>query len=286
MATIRARVRPTVRRSKDSLGAAVLDVAYRKMLRDRAFLEPIRKANAKRIEEKATAHYRNALLEVKSQLRDFTAMPGVGAGGSRTLSFIDGEGERRRLRTIPWAPLSPKYARRRPPSRRFWKKTGKLSGNYNSAVRPRSHRAKVTRGRAVQQTKGGSPKTYYRTTSLRGLIGGKGRTRARAVRRAASHRAAARFRMEHKVSFTPLPSEVMNTLISECFVQGSPVPGQGFKFGDMALTGADIMAYPELARSGRRRNKKGRFMPRTNRPFIAQLSGRLGKHMHTAIRTL
>lgn len=74
----------------------------------------------------ANAHWRNLSEQILSLLGD-TGVSDIHSGGSRKISFSTVAGRRITIKTNNWKRLNRKYARRKPVSRVFWKKTGRLS---------------------------------------------------------------------------------------------------------------------------------------------------------------
>lgn len=218
----------------------------------------LRKFKKKKIEAVATAHYRNALGVIGNALANQLLMSGTG-GGTRLIRFHDGAGRGHTLKTKSWAPLSKRHISRAPRSKRMWRKTGKLSKMYNKEVLHHNAKGYIA---------------YSKSDSV--------------VRRG-------RYRVRHTLRFTKLPN-VANKLIAEAFVFGNDGPSKGFKAHGLNRESSDLMGYPEAARrifryrSASSKTSSESHLLRVgkpaNRPFIAQLSGRLGREMHRAVRKL
>jgi hypothetical protein len=253
-------------------------------------------ASGRQIQKVATEHYQNAVDQVRRLLASDIAISGIGAvnpgntgaAASKRIYFTDADGGMRYLATRPWNPLTYRYANRARRSFRFWRKQGKLGTAFASSVSWKAARAIVSIG-DMTDIKGSESSSYLgvvdKTTGRPFTSRGKAdigiQQQKGVVRR--------RMRARYTVSFSSLRPGVVDSLISESFVLGSERPGNSFKFGSGKLTGADIIAYPELARSRariKRGKNKGRFARGARRPFIVQLSARLGRYMHTAIRRL
>ena len=141
----------------------------------------------------------------------------------------------------------------------MWRKTGKLSKNYNKEVLHHNAKGFIAYSKSDPIVKRG------------------------------------RYRVVHTLRFTKLPN-VANKLIAESFVFGNDGPSKGFKAYGLNRESSDLMGYPEAARrifrfrSASSRNSSESHLLRVgkpaNRPFIAQLSGRLGREMHRAVRKL
>ena len=203
----------------------------------------------RKIQSTSTKHYRNALSQLRIIFRSAGVMSGIG-GGAQTVPFKDGEGRGHTMRTTQWAPLTQRYAARRPVSRRYWKKRtqNSLASYYDADVKTKAHKAKVAKTKIEPPRRGN------------------------------------RVRIHYLVNFTKLPNDVVNTLIALPFVVGRESPARGFKAYKLNRYSSELMGYPEKAQ---RLGRKGGTSARpVNRPFVARLSSRLGQNMHTAIRKL
>lgn len=216
-----------------------------------------------RIKTTSTKHYRNALKQFSIVFRDSGVLSGT-HGGVRAVRFKSGNGRPARILTKSWAALTRPYVRRTPLSTRVWHKrtVHSLSNKYDRHIKPGSKKVSVMR-KAIQST--------HRRGKVRAL---------------------------YTIRFDKLPNRVVNTLIAAPFVQGSEAPATGFKAYKLNRNSSELMGYPEAADRieyrwsllrGKRRNGKPirkKHIQSAARPFIARMSARLGKDMHTAIRKL
>lgn len=125
-------------------------------LNDVVMVKAAQKASAlhtKQLGNTTRKHYRNAVQQVRDILRDPGISP-VSAGGSKTIRFRHVDGKRGYIRTAPWAPLSIGYAARPPESVTFWRKTGRLSLAFATAVYASPPTATARRVRFTIREKG------------------------------------------------------------------------------------------------------------------------------------
>ena len=204
-----------------------------------------------RLRAVGTKHYRNVLRQVGNVLASENILGGT-HGGHRIIPVKDGEKKNRRIRTTKWRELSKKYAGTSPKSTRVWKKRGRLSSLYNSGTHINKKKVSVKRSGVAKAS------------------------RANTVR------------VSFDMKFTKLSNEVVNKLIAEPFVYGTERRADGFapKRKNVRNSSA-LMFFPEKAqRRKRKQHITGKMTWPVNRPFVARLSGTMGKHMHTAIRKL
>jgi hypothetical protein len=203
-----------------------------------------------RLKKTSVRHYRNTLTQFSNIFGRSGVLSGT-HGGHRAVSFKNGEGKAGKIVTTKWQPLTPAYVRRKPRSTRVWQKRGLGSGlakHYDTDIQPKRLGVSVRRT-AIERS--------------------HHRNRVRAI---------------YKIKFDQLPNDVVNRLIAAPFVNGSETPARGFKAFELDRNSSALMGYPEKAQ---RRGRKGGTSARpVNRPFIARLSARLGRDMHTAIRKL
>lgn len=253
-------------------------------------------ASARQIEKVATEHYKNAVYQVQHLLQSDIAINGIGAvnptntgaAAAKRIRFRDGDQKSRFLTTRPWNPLTYRYSMRGRPSFRYWKKQGKLGTAFASAASWKTARAFVKED-TVEDLGGVRGRQFIGPYNKQTGMPFKTKQHAEIGVRQQKTFHTTRMRIRHTASFSSLRAGVVDALVSESFVLGSERPGNSFKFGSGKLTGVDIIAYPELARSRsriKRGKHKGRFARGARRPFIVQLSARLGRGMHTAIRRL
>lgn len=216
-----------------------------------------------RIKKTSTKHYRNALTQFSRVFRSSGVLSGT-HGGARAVRFMSGNGKPSRILTESWAALTRPYVMRAPRSTRVWHKrtTNSLANKYDRHIHPKRKKVSVARA-AVQPT--------------------HQRKRVRAI---------------YTIRFDKLPNRVVNTLIAAPFVHGSEAPAQGFEAKKLNRNSSELMGYPEAADRiesrwrllrGKRRNGKPirkKQILSAARPFVARMSARLGKDMHTAIRKL
>lgn len=217
-----------------------------------------------RIKKTSVTHYRNTLTQLGRVFRDPAVLSGT-HGGRRAIRFVNGEGAPGRILTERWAELTDQYVRRSPRSTRVWhKRTIKsLAKKYDRHIKPKSKKVSVKRS--------GIEPTHSRN----------------------------RVRVLYTIKFDKLPNRVVNTLIAGPFVQGSEAAAAGFKAHKLNRNSSELMGYPEAADRiqyrwerffrGTRRNGKPvrrKDIKSAARPFIARMSARLGRDMHTAIRKL
>ena len=216
-----------------------------------------------RIKTTSTKHYRNALKQFSIVFRDSGVLSGT-HGGARAVRFESGDGRPARILTKSWEALTRPYVRRAPLSTRVWHKrtVRSLSKKYDKHIHPERKKVSVLR-------------TSINSTHRRGKV--------RAI---------------YTIKFDKLPNRVVNTLIAAPFVQGSEAPATGFEAHNLNRNSSELMGYPEAADRieyrwrllrGKRRNGKPirkKDIKSAARPFVARMSARLGKDMHTAIRKL
>lgn len=239
-------------------GPTRIDLATFFVGSNRRAIEPAIKRKKRQIASSATLHYRNALSEVGHVLSSGQHLRGTG-GGARIIRFRDGAGKSRRLRTGAWPALTAGYRNRDPKSSRIWNKRGQLSKFYRQDVHPKSAKAFIVKSTSRPASRSN------------------------------------RLRVTMVVGFSSLPNNTVETLIAETFVNGSSGPAQGFKARGLNRKSSELIGYPEAARRvfrnrGRSSTLKSELRlslgKPVNRPFVAQLSGRLGREMHKALRRL
>ena len=106
----------------------------------------VKKEIAKQMQSKiknvAENHYENLLNQVNNSLSEGVS-GNVVLGGNQNVLFSDAKGSVKAIRTAGWLGLTRKYRNRKPYSRRFWKKTGRLSQDFRSEISP-AYRNPVT----------------------------------------------------------------------------------------------------------------------------------------------
>jgi hypothetical protein len=221
--------------------------------------EALVRLSRRKVKNIITRHYQTAGDFIASQLGYASGGMGGVTGGSRVLRGYDGSDRPFKFRTAYWPSLSYDYVKRRPVSRRFWRKRGKLYQFIRQDMRVRSMKAEV-----VSST---TKKVPQRN----------------------------RLRVTHSVAFSPLANFVLNQLIAAPFVWGSASVASGFKAQNLSRENSELLGYPEAAK---RKDRYGRYLSRrgsprvhstlgpVNRPWVAGASGELGQAMHRAVRRL
>lgn len=204
----------------------------------------------RRVRRIAQRHHENLTSEVKGHINAGFASPG--RAGARIVKAVDGDGKPVTYRTRGWPELTESYRKRKPYSRRMWKKRGRLA-RFVSAALPRK-KSKVQ----IRQTE----RAKY-----------KGRKRVTA---------------RHLLTFPFYGGQGLNVVMTAPFVAGDERRAKRFTINNQFnRNNSDLIAYPELAeRLGRPPSRGGEIPGPANRPWVAGLSGRLGQRMHRSIRKL
>lgn len=198
---------------------------------------------AKRVEETTTAHYHNLLREVNRHLRPrglSTAYgaPSPEAGGSVNIRYTRANGAVGHVHIRrPWTPLSEKYRARKPISRQFWYKHGRLADDIS-------------------------------TRSF--VLGKAGKTKAVPVPGATRAHKRGLINTRLRVFFPALPLEVMTQFVRETFL------------GRASVYRTFIPGRPKIRKTDPNRV----VFPERHRPWIRELSAKLGEDLLKSLRKL
>ena len=127
------------------------------LLADRGIRREVRRVADRKIAAQmlkvSRKHYRNAVKQVQNSIDGGAGSSGfssIESSGAKRISFQDVTGATRSIVTNTWKALTNRYRKRKPASKRFWSKTGRLSAAVGRVASSGSAKATISKPTVVR----------------------------------------------------------------------------------------------------------------------------------------